>query len=643
LSLLLLDSTAGAASRMPCLTKLLSPIVVEVSAAAVVGINAALQFVIDPWYAAQLSGIDPKLAFADQHRFSDTRVALALSALLLGSHIIIPIRWFVLAPLEVFVVLTYAVYAFVVGGSDGLDAWTTLLLIVALVATAAIGRRTIERHERESLRQLIRERNLRVTTESRLSQMERGSQEYDMQEREADGLSSLHESRPETTASAAVLQSPMLEDVTRLGLQEQWLIDASELEIRPEILGKGSFGRITTAVYHGTPVAVKAAIAPEERGEEGAVLNQLNELKILRRLRHPNIVLFHGAALDPEGTNLWLVLERLQGVTLEAAVLAGGSQQALCPHDAIRLLLDICRALAYLHSRHPSVVHGDLKAANIFVERPLGCSGFARIKLLDFGLSRSLTRHARPLGGSPMWVAPEVIVHRGAPQAHSDIFSLGRLVFFAMTGRKPCMGMSKRSILKGLRNSRPPQLLWPEDAGTLAVACRPLVEACSSPQPDLRPTIAEVQRQLEAVEATGSPIVAACPGLEAEETVPAISGFGVTPRDSLHLILDSILHRVNFLAPPANRRCCLYHEAVRNLYRAIRGLEVSECNALLHREAKAQCQHCQALLFSVDEDSHRDVSVHLGNSALGSQYFERRVFTCFLCGATSALCTRQSL
>ena len=212
-------------------------------------------------------------------------------------------------------------------------------------------------------------------------------------------FSTHHQSAP----SMASDMSKPLETIQEIGIREQWLLQEEELEASDRILGEGKFGVVMCGKLHGSPVAIKVL-----KGHHDQSLAKVGqELRIHRRLRHPNIVLFHGACVDDVSQNVALVLEHCVGVSLAEFV----DSLTLGESDGARwqCLTGVCRALCYLHTRRPCIVHGDLKASNVQVERRTGAHDgtLVRARLLDFGLSRVLTGNPRPLGGTIRWAAPE--------------------------------------------------------------------------------------------------------------------------------------------------------------------------------------------------------------------------------------------
>lgn len=252
-------------------------------------------------------------------------------------------------------------------------------------------------------------------------------------------------SLPSTSGTENVFKDPgtdtkrllkTLEQMAEIGVKEHWLVNIKDVALLPEVvLGSGGFGLVVMGRLHGTPVAVKL---PKRFAGSGSAqyLNSLfNELRVHRLIRHVNIVAFRGACIDPDSGEIAVLSEYVPGVTMDNFVRHEMHEQCQAP-DLVRqkLLLDVASALTYCHNLKPVVVHGDVKPTNIIVEQ--GAS--PRAKLLDFGLSRLLTKRAQPLRGTARWRAPELrhpISSR--PETSADVFSFGLLAEFVATGDSP--------------------------------------------------------------------------------------------------------------------------------------------------------------------------------------------------------------
>jgi len=281
-----------------------------------------------------------------------------------------------------------------------------------------------------------------------------------------------------------------LEDIAALGHKEHWMIKWTDIRPWPEeILGMGSFGVVLAASYHGTIVAMKLC-----RASGPTNLKHLpsftDELRSLRLVRHQNIVLFHGACMDPGNWELALVMEYVEGPDLSTYIADRPTTE-----QRHAILLDVCCALRYLHAQKPCIVHGDLKDTNIIVE---GRMSGPRAKLVDFGLSRVITRHARPLGGTLRWMAPEVILRLVAPSSSADVFSFGSLAYFTMTGLRPLAGMLRHEVVAWAKQSSEIALDWTVDSHStcLLSECRLLSTRCMAQKLGLRPTMQEVHVEL---------------------------------------------------------------------------------------------------------------------------------------------------
>ncbi|CAK0909212.1 unnamed protein product, partial [Prorocentrum cordatum] len=454
---------------------------------------AMVCFTVNPkHYMARVFGYsDTEAIWGVDLGATDCSLVLAVDLAVTCVHLLIPIRWVVLVPLEVAAVLCYIVPSLLLGSPVMTQVPFNIIAIVALVVISAIGKRASERQIESS----------------------------DAASKEKDPGSELGGStRPGTTPSAAAFDGSVehasLDQIRAIGQREQWLIASGEVQLLTDmVLGSGGFGVVVAGLYHNNVVAVKA---PKEdivsKGAVGSSLPELcNELRTLRRLRHPNIVFLYGACMDAALRKLCLVLEFVDGVHLGVFIRGPkapaeprpGAPQArdLAGGASVRpmLIFDILSALRYLHSREPVVVHGDLKDANVFVEARCSMSGRKsyRAKLLDFGLSRILTRRAKPLGGTLRWMAPELTARQAVPpDCAADCYSFGLLTYFIVTRCFPFEGSHADQLMRQLRRGQPLSLAWPTPADELTRACRSVVEQCTRATPAARPTTQQVSDEL---------------------------------------------------------------------------------------------------------------------------------------------------
>merc|ERR1719291_685020 len=101
-----------------------------------------------------------------------------------------------------------------------------------------------------------------------------------------------------------------------LGSREHWLVDANEVEFLPRLkLGSGGFGSVVGAKIRGVLVVAKLS---QQRGFDKRFLDSaMNELRLHRRVRHPNIAYFMGATLDPRDGDMAMFYEYVEGYQLQ--------------------------------------------------------------------------------------------------------------------------------------------------------------------------------------------------------------------------------------------------------------------------------------------------------------------------------------
>jgi len=212
----------------------------------------------------------------------------------------------------------------------------------------------------------------------------------------------------------------------------------SERYGRLSVIGKGASGLVLSAVDRslGKAVAIKVLSDPESRDDR--IVRFQREARVVSRLTHPGIVRILDFGAGPDG-QLYMVMDLVAGRNL-LEVVSGGNP--LEPSVALSTIRQVAEALAYAHEH--GVIHRDIKPSNIMlVERE---NGIPEPLLVDFGLARiedgggELTRAGRPMG-TPYYVSPEQISGRAA-DSRSDIYSLGCVLVFALTGKPPFRGAS---------------------------------------------------------------------------------------------------------------------------------------------------------------------------------------------------------
>jgi eukaryotic-like serine/threonine-protein kinase len=203
--------------------------------------------------------------------------------------------------------------------------------------------------------------------------------------------------------------------------------------LRP--LGKGGMGEVYLAEHLllKRPCAIKL-IRPDRTGDPGALARFEREVQSTARLTHWNTIEIFDYGRAEDGT-FYYVMEYLPGMNLDDLIEMHGPMP---PGRAIYLLTQACDALQEAHEH--GLVHRDIKPGNVFAARRGGA--FDVTKLLDFGLVRSEQQlnvkltYEGVVTGSPQFMSPEQA--RGdAVDERGDIYSLGGVAYFLLTGRPP--------------------------------------------------------------------------------------------------------------------------------------------------------------------------------------------------------------
>jgi eukaryotic-like serine/threonine-protein kinase len=263
-----------------------------------------------------------------------------------------------------------------------------------------------------------------------------------------------------------------------------------------EKLGEGGMGIVYRAEHEmlRRPTAIKL-LPPGRAGEEGLKRFE-REVQLTARLTNPHTVSIYDFGRTPDGM-FYYVMEYLDGVDLETLVQESGP---VAPGRAVRILRQICAALAEAHGI--GLIHRDIKPANVLLCERGGLPDIA--KVLDFGLVKDLTdgssdlTNENVLRGTPQYMAPEAIRDAGSADPRSDLYAVGAVGYFLLTGTPVFSGKSPLETIHHHLQTEPEPL-----SRRLGRPVPPELEAlilrCLSKDPEQRPeTAAALARALGA-------------------------------------------------------------------------------------------------------------------------------------------------
>lgn len=156
-----------------------------------------------------------------------------------------------------------------------------------------------------------------------------------------------------------------------------------------KMVGFGSFCMVYKTIVNGRDLAIKLPRdSAWKRDKNMAIFRASNEAKILQKLDHENIIEFVDYIEDRKPL---IVTEYITGYTLRSALKKPDVSSCLSPKIRVKILMDLLKALTYLHTFEPKIVHKDLKSENILVD--LNC----RVVLCDFGdaerINKTISRY----------------------------------------------------------------------------------------------------------------------------------------------------------------------------------------------------------------------------------------------------------
>ena len=221
-----------------------------------------------------------------------------------------------------------------------------------------------------------------------------------------------------------------------------------------KLVGQGGMGKVFLAKHAmlRRPTAIKVLVG--EQADAETVQRFEREVQLTSQLTHPNTIQIYDYGRTEEGI-FYYAMEYLDGLDLAQLVALEGPVPV---GRAMSILIQACSSLREAHEH--GLIHRDVKPANIMLCERGG--RFDVVKVLDFGLAKPLTpqdgtyaSHPELIGGTPHFMAPERIKNSAAVDGRSDLFSLGVVAYFLLTGEYVFDGDSPLEVIDSVLNSDP--------------------------------------------------------------------------------------------------------------------------------------------------------------------------------------------
>ena len=322
-----------------------------------------------------------------------------------------------------------------------------------------------EREYQQLQRQLQQEQQQGQERERQFQERERQLQEA-AREREQNLQQQLQQAQQESQERERRLQQ-QLRERDRQERESSWVVHRNDVIMTDKVLGRGGWGEVRVAHFHGLDVAAKVL--------HDTIISDYNvslfarEMNIASKIRHPNLLQFIGATTEGNP----MILTELMPTSLRKELETGG----LAYPAILSINVDVACALNYLHlfKPHP-ILHRDVSSANVLLQ-PMG--GVWRAKVSDYGsanLQPLIGRTTNP--GNPVYSAPEA----GNPREHSpamDVFSYGVLLIEMISRRIPLPG-EREGLINDIRRA----------------SFKSLVQRCLIVEYKQRPTMADIITEL---------------------------------------------------------------------------------------------------------------------------------------------------
>ncbi|XP_063902105.1 STE20/SPS1-related proline-alanine-rich protein kinase-like isoform X2 [Zophobas morio] len=249
----------------------------------------------------------------------------------------------------------------------------------------------------------------------------------------------------------------------------------------------GEIGRGATAIVYiarykpfNSTVAVKIV---NLEGYENNIKEVQNEIAVMIRCSHPNVVQYYSSFLDD--MELWLVMRLLDGGSV-LDIMNFSERNGIEEVAMATILKEVLKALSYFHAN--GHIHRDVKAGNILIDTD------GTVQLADFGVSSCLSlpnETRKTFAGTPCWMAPEVIEQTTGYNHKADIWSFGITAIELATGRAPYSHLPAAKVMIAVLNNPSPTLEVKGSSG-YSKSFKKMIDECLRKDPTKRPTADEL-------------------------------------------------------------------------------------------------------------------------------------------------------
>lgn len=253
-----------------------------------------------------------------------------------------------------------------------------------------------------------------------------------------------------------------------------------------DLAGKGGMSSVYRARHVLTQKIVALKLMHSHLlSDENAVRRFQQEAKAAGRLHHPNAISVQDLGVTEEGQP-FLTMDYLDGRSLSEEI---KKYQQIDPFRCIHIFLQVCSALAHAHDQR--IVHRDLKPSNVMLIESDGDTDY--VKVVDFGIAKILMEGSESLKltatgdvfGSPYYMSPEQCMGQQL-DARSDIYSMGCLMFEALTGKVPHEGKNVLETMYKHTNLATPALTGIKSDPRLMLRLDQILQKCMAKVPEQR-------------------------------------------------------------------------------------------------------------------------------------------------------------